>query len=55
MQFLMNIGRLFHKAGPAWAKARSPQVFADFGTTREPELDERKDLTGVYLWTNFIP
>ena len=20
----------------------------DFGTTREPELDERKDLTGVY-------
>ena len=34
MQFLITMGRLFHKVGPAWAKARSPQVFVDFGTTR---------------------
>ena len=54
MDFLMTRGRLFHKVGPAWAKARSPQVFVDFGTTREPELDEHKDLTGVYSWTKLI-
>ena len=46
----MTEGRLFHnmhKVGPAWAKARVPQVIANFGITREPELDERRDLTGV--------
>ena len=25
-----------------------PKFFVDFGTTRESELDKRKDLTGVY-------
>ena len=40
---------LFHKVGLAWAKARSPK---DFETTREPELDERKIITG--LWTELI-
>ena len=47
MECLMTIGRLFHKVGPAWAKACSSQVFVDFGTTRVPELDERKALTRV--------
>ena len=45
----MTEGRSFHKVGPAWAKARVPQVVANFGIMREPELDERRDLTGVYL------
>ena len=45
--FFMTEGRLFHKVGPAWAKACVPQVVANFGITREPELDERRDLTGV--------
>ena len=27
-------------------------LFVDFGTTRKPELDERKDLTGVYFNIN---
>ena len=45
-KFFMTEGRLFHKVGPAWAKARVPQVVANFGITREPELDERRDLTG---------
>ena len=44
----MTEGRLFHKVGPACqAKACVPQVVANFGITREPELDERRDLTGV--------
>ena len=48
--FFMTEGRLFHKVGPAWAKARVPQVVANFGITREPELDERRDLTrGVIM------
>ena len=52
MEFLMTRGSLFQKlVWPACTKARSPQVFVGFGTTREPELDERKDLTGVYSWT----
>ena len=30
MEFLMTRGNSFHKVGPAWAKARSPQVFGDY-------------------------
>ena len=43
----MTEGRLFHKVGPAWAKARVPQVVANFEITREPELNERTDLICV--------
>ena len=47
--FLMTESRFFHKVGPAWAKARVPQVVANFGITREPELDERRSNRGVIM------
>ena len=38
----MTEGRLFHKVGPAWAKARVPQVVATSNGSDPPQgLDER--------------
>ena len=42
MEYLITKRRLFHEVD------RTGMSFCRFGTTREPELDERKDLTGVY-------
>ena len=46
-QFLMAGGKLFHKVGPAWPKARMPHVVVNLGILREQELDERRDLAGM--------
>jgi len=38
---VIEVGRLFHKRGPATAKDRSPVAVFDRGTNRRPELVER--------------
>ena len=40
-------GKLFHKVGAAWPKARVPHNVVNLGIIREPELDERRDLAGM--------
>lgn len=46
-QFFTAEGKLFHKVGAAWPKARVPHIVVNLGIIREPELDERKDLAGM--------
>ena len=50
----MSSGRLFHKYGPACAKALCPHVLVDFGMIRAREVDERKFRAGIYGWTREI-
>ena len=50
----MSSGRLFHKYGPACAKALCPHVLVDFGMIRAREVDERKFGAGIYGWTREI-
>ena len=47
----MSSGRLFHRYGPACAKALSPHVLVDLGMIRAREVDERKFRSGMYGWT----
>ena len=50
----MSAGRLFHRYGPACAKALSPHVLVDLGMIRAREVDERKFRAGMYGWTRDI-
>ena len=50
----MSSGRLFHRYGPACAKALSPHVLVDLGMIRAREVDERKFRAGMYGWTRDI-
>ena len=50
----MTVGRLFHKAGPSWAKARSPQVLQILEQCDDQGVGWALDHTRVYLWTELI-
>jgi len=39
---VIEVGRLFHKRGPATAKDRSPSAVFDQGTNRRQELVDRR-------------
>jgi len=39
---MIEVGRLFHKRGPATAKDRSPAAVFDRGINRRPELVDRR-------------
>ena len=43
----MSSRRLFHKYGPACAKALCPHVIVDFGMIRARDVDERKFQAGI--------
>ena len=45
-EFFSSGGSEFHRAGPAWAKARSPQDFFESGMCRRPELEDRRVRVG---------
>ena len=45
----MSSGRLFHRYGPACAKALSPHVLVDLGMIRAREVDERKFRAGILM------
>ena len=42
-------GKLFHKVGPAWPEACVPHVVINLGMVRERELEEDRDLAGMYM------